>query len=97
MICGGSDKTDYPYRQRKKFADGSLENIRKEYTDTKRLTIDFIGEDIQLVEGMKFILQEKNHEVIDIDSKMLTVSDAISTYLVKLNDISNKYHQLTKW
>ena len=70
--------------------DGSLENIRKEYTDTKRLTIDFIGEDIQLVEGMKFILQEKNHGVIDIDSKMLTVSDAISilSSQVKLNDIS---------
>lgn len=70
--------------------DGSLENIRKEYTDTKRLTVDFIGEDIELVEGMKFILLEKNHGIIDIDSRKLTVSDAISilSSQVKLNDIS---------
>lgn len=70
--------------------DGSLENIRKEYTDIKRLTVDFIGKDIELVEGMKFILNEKNHGIIDIDSKKLTVSDAISilSSQVKLNDIS---------
>ena len=64
--------------------------IGKGKTDIKRLTVDFIGKDIELVEGMKFILNEKNHGIIDIDSKKLTVSDAISilSSQVKLNDIS---------
>lgn len=70
--------------------DGSLENIRKEYSERKRLTVDYRGKGIGLVEGMKFIIQEKNHSVIDIDSKILTVSDAISilSNQVELNDIS---------
>lgn len=70
--------------------DGSLEDIRKQYSEYKRLTIDYMGDELQLRVGMHFRLQERNHAVIDIDSEELTVSEAI-TYLsqqVTLNDIS---------
>lgn len=70
--------------------DGSLEDIRKEYSERKRLIVDFMGNELQLRDGMHFLLQEKNHAIIDIDSKELTVSEAIA-YLsqqITLNDIS---------
>lgn len=70
--------------------DGSLDDIKKEYSDRKRLTVDYIGDAPYLREGLQYILKEKDHAIIDINSNVMSVSDAIA-YLSKqvmLKDIS---------
>lgn len=70
--------------------DGHLEDIRKQFSTEKRLTIDFNGENLTLKDGMTLLSMEKQHAVITIDLNKLTVADAIF-YLsnqVEVQDIS---------
>ena len=70
--------------------DGSLEDIRKEYSTEKSLTVDYLGEIFNLRDGMRLIRQEKQHAVINVDIDLISVADAIShiTGQVEVQDIS---------
>ena len=70
--------------------DGSLEDIRKEYSTEKSLTVDYLGEIFNLRDGMRLIRQEKQHAVINVDLDLISVADAIShiTGQVEVQDIS---------
>ena len=70
--------------------DGHLEDIRKQFSTSKRLTIEYSGGHIASCEGMLPVSLSNQLAVFDIDMNKLTVSDAI-TYISKqvdVNDIS---------
>lgn len=70
--------------------DGHLEDIRRQFSTEKRLTVDYGGGDITLRQGMTFISNEKQHAVINIDLINLSVADAISyiSSQVEVQDIA---------
>lgn len=70
--------------------DGHLEDIRRQFSTDKRLTVDYNGGEIKLRQGMTFISNEKQHAVINIDLNNLSVADAISyiSSQVEVQDIA---------
>lgn len=70
--------------------DGNLDGIKKEFSGTKRLTVDYSGKEPELSEGMLYITKEKQHAVIDVDVSLISVSEAISSISrqTEVNDIS---------
>lgn len=70
--------------------DGNLDGIKKQFSENKRLTVEYSGGNLTLIDGMEFIVLGKGHAEIDIDSNKISVSDAIShlSGQVELSDIS---------
>ncbi|MDF2541457.1 MAG: hypothetical protein K0S47_1175 [Herbinix sp.] len=70
--------------------DGHLEEMKKEFSDTKRLTIDYSGNRLTPWEGMKLISDEKQHAVLDVELFHLSVSEAINqiSRQVEIKDIT---------
>ena len=70
--------------------DGNLESIRKQFSTTKRLTVEFSGEAIKPCEGMQPISGSNQIAAFDIDLNRLSVADAINhiTRQVEVKDIS---------
>ncbi|HKM00322.1 MAG TPA: ATP-binding cassette domain-containing protein [Mobilitalea sp.] len=70
--------------------DGNLEKIKRQFSDAKRLTVEYTGANLILNDGMQFITKEKQHAVIEVDTNKITVSDAINilSRQVDLSDIS---------
>lgn len=86
--------------------DGNLEEIRKQFSTSKRLTVEYQGDYINICEGMIPISSSNSLATFDIDLSKLTVSDAIAqiSRQVDVKDISvdspsidevvaNLYHQ----
>jgi ABC-2 type transport system ATP-binding protein len=70
--------------------DGNLEDIKKQFSTNKRLTIEYNGSHIDTCEGMIPISSSNQLASFDIELSKLTVSDAISflSKQVDVNDIS---------
>lgn len=70
--------------------DGSLEDIRKQASSNRRLTVEYRGGDIAPCDGMIAKTSSKNLISFDIDISKLSVSDAISfiSNQVEIKDIS---------
>lgn len=70
--------------------DGSLEDIKKQASGNKRLTVEYRGDDIILCDGMTVHSSSKNIITFDIDVNRLPVSDAVSfiSNQVEIKDIS---------
>ncbi|MGB4658504.1 MAG: ATP-binding cassette domain-containing protein [Mobilitalea sp.] len=70
--------------------DGHLEDIKKEFSTYKRLTVEFTGGLITVCEGMTETARINQYATFHIDSNILTVSDAISyiSKQVEVTDIS---------
>jgi len=66
--------------------DGHLEDIRKQFSTSKRLTIEYGGGQITSCEGMLMVSTSNQLAAFDIDMNILTVSDAI-TYISKQVDV----------
>jgi ABC-2 type transport system ATP-binding protein len=68
--------------------DGNLEDIRKQFSTSKRLTIEYQGETISPCEGMLPISLNSQLASFDIDLSILNVSDAIA-FLSKQVDVKD--------
>jgi len=70
--------------------DGSLEDIKKQVSASKRLTVEYNGGEITPCEGMTVLSGSKNLATFEIDAKMLSVSEAIAfiTKQVDVRDLS---------
>lgn len=70
--------------------DGNLEEIRKQFSTSKRLTVEYQGDHINISEGMIPISSSNSLATFDIDLSKLTVSDAIAqiSRQVDVKDIS---------
>lgn len=70
--------------------DGNLENIRRQFSNNKRLTIEHGGGTIMTCEGMLPISASNQLAVFDIDISKLSVSDAMAqiSKQVDVTDIS---------
>lgn len=92
--------------QGKILMDGNLEDIRKQFSSGKRLTVEYNGDAVKSCDGMTPVSLMNQHAIFDIDTKRLSVSDAIAyiTQQVDVKDISvegssidevvaNLYHQ----
>jgi ABC-2 type transport system ATP-binding protein len=66
--------------------DGNLEDIRKQFSKSKRLTVEYTGENIEVCEGMQPLSINNQLASFEIDLNRLTVSDAIS-YISKQVDV----------
>jgi ABC-2 type transport system ATP-binding protein len=86
--------------------DGSLEHIRKRFSNNKKLTVEHNGKRINPCDGMALCSSSNQIATFEIDLNKLSVSDAIShiNKQVEVNDISvesssidevvsNLYHQ----
>lgn len=58
--------------------DGHLEDIRKQFSTTKRITVDYSGEKIIICEGMIPVSKMNQHAVFDIELSSISVSDVIA-------------------
>ena len=58
--------------------DGNLEEIRKQFSTYKRLTVEYSGGEIHPCNGMRPVSDRNTLAVFDIDLESLSVSDAIS-------------------
>ena len=86
--------------------DGSLEQIRRQFSHSKKLTVEYQGNSIHPCEGMRLCSSSNQLAAFEFDLDTLSVSDAI-TYIskqVEVSDISvesssidevvaNLYHQ----
>ncbi len=68
--------------------DGNLNDIRKQFAASKRLTVEHSGGEIELCNGMTPVSIDSGSVVIDIDLNQLTVSDAMS-YISKQVDVTD--------
>ncbi|HWT74022.1 MAG TPA: ATP-binding cassette domain-containing protein [Mobilitalea sp.] len=70
--------------------DGNLEDIRKQFSTNKRLTVEYQGDHIDFCEGMTPVSSSNQLATFDIDLSKLNVSDAIAyiSRQVDVNDIS---------
>lgn len=70
--------------------DGNLEEIKKQFSTNKRLTVEYHGGHIDPCEGMQTLSEENRLASFDIDLSLLTVSDAMShiSKQVDVKDIS---------
>jgi len=70
--------------------DGKLENIRKQFSTRKRLTVEYVGGYIEACEGMISVSSSSQLVAFDIDLCKLSVSEAIThiSRQVEVKDIS---------
>lgn len=70
--------------------DGSLEDIRKQSSRNKKLTVEFVGEITELWEGMSVLTSSKHLTTFNIDLNHISVSEAIQciSKQVEVSDIS---------
>lgn len=70
--------------------DGHLEDIRKQFSTNKRLTVEFSGGRITPREGMHMVTESSHLVTYEIDLNQLTVTEAIThvSNQVEVNDIS---------
>lgn len=70
--------------------DGNLEDIRKQFATSKRLSVEYQGDCINLCDGMDAISQSNQLVTYDIDLSRISVSDAIAhiSRQVEVKDIS---------
>lgn len=58
--------------------DGALAELKKNRSDVKTITIDYLGEGFSLSDGMEFLEDVNGHAVVLVDTKTISVSKAIS-------------------
>ena len=70
--------------------DGNLEEIRKQFSTKKRLSVEYQGGAISVCEGMLPVTYSNQLATFDIDLGRMTVSDAIAhiSKQVEVSDIS---------
>ena len=70
--------------------DGSLEDIRKQSSRNKKLTVEYTGEITELGEGMSVLTSSKHLTTFNIDLNHISVSEAIHciSKQVEVSDIS---------
>lgn len=70
--------------------DGSLEDIRKQSSRNKKLTVEYAGEITELGEGMSVLSSSKHLTAFNIDLNQISVSEAIHciSKQVEVSDIS---------
>ncbi len=70
--------------------DGSLEDIRKQSSRNKKLTVEYAGEITELGEGMSVLSSSKHLITFNIDLNQISVSEAIHciSKQVEVSDIS---------
>jgi len=68
--------------------DGSLSDLKKRISEYKTITLDYISGYFQETEGISLQSKIDGHAVFRIDTKMISVSDAIS-HLSRSADISD--------
>ncbi len=70
--------------------DGSLEDIRKQSSRNKKLTVEYAGKITELGEGMSVLSSSKNLITFNIDLNQISVSEAIHciSKQVEVSDIS---------
>lgn len=66
--------------------DGNLEQIKKQFSTTKQLTVEYHGGNISLCEGLKIASESNKLSVFEVDLNILTVSEAI-THISKQVDV----------
>ncbi len=70
--------------------DGNLEDIKKQFSRNKRLTVEYMGELVDTCEGMSIISSSSGLTTFDIDLNQISVSEAIHciSKQVEVADIS---------
>ncbi|MFT4145684.1 MAG: ATP-binding cassette domain-containing protein [Mobilitalea sp.] len=70
--------------------DGNLEDIKKQFSRNKRLTVEYMGELVDTCEGMSIISSSSGLATFDIDLNQISVSEAIHciSKQVEVADIS---------
>ncbi len=66
--------------------DGTLDRIKKQFSTTKRLTVEYRGENIKTCDGLKIISYSGKITVFEVDLNILTVSEAI-THISRQADV----------
>lgn len=68
--------------------DGNLKQIKKEFSTTKRLTVEHHGGKIYSCEGLKVLSESNKLYVFEVDLNVITLSEAI-THLSKQAEITD--------
>jgi ABC-2 type transport system ATP-binding protein len=68
--------------------DGSLEDIRKQFSTSKRLTVEYSGGQLHPCEGLTPVSASNQIASFVVDLNKLTVSDAI-TFISKQADVND--------
>jgi len=70
--------------------DGQLEEIKKHFSNGKRLTVEYSGKEIHPIEGLTLMKKEGQRAIFYLDCNVLSVSDAISyiSKQVEVRDLS---------
>lgn len=68
--------------------DGPLNDLKQRFQEKRVLSIDYIGDEVEVMNGMTILNSYKQHAEIGIDTEKITISDAIS-YLGKQVDIQD--------
>lgn len=70
--------------------DDNLSSVKKRFSDTKIISVDYAGQKLELHEKMTSIKKEKGHSEFNFDPKVLSVPEAISyvNSKVEVKDIS---------
>lgn len=70
--------------------DDGLNAVKRRFSDTKTICVDYVGKALKMHESMTIIKEEKGHCEFSFDPRLLEVSDAISyiTSNVEVKDIS---------
>jgi ABC-2 type transport system ATP-binding protein len=70
--------------------DGDLNSLKKQYTEQKKITIEYIGELPFLSDGLTMIVGMHGRAVISLDTNVISVSDAIAelSKTIEVIDIS---------
>lgn len=70
--------------------DGSLEELKRRNSAGRVLTVDYLGDSLPVMENMTLLKDLNGHAQVAIDTRMLSVSQAIShiSSLVEVKDLS---------
>jgi ABC-2 type transport system ATP-binding protein len=70
--------------------DGSLEELKRQNSGKKVLTVDYLGDSLPVMENMTLLKDLNGHAQVAIDTSLLSVSQAIShiSSLVEVKDLS---------
>lgn len=70
--------------------DGELEDLKQKFNQNRKITLDYNGDINELTKGLAFVEKYSGHAVVSVDTKIISISSAMS-YLaekVELNDFS---------
>lgn len=70
--------------------DGQLSTLKKEYTESKKIIIDYINGEFRPIEGVSIIESSDSRITVSVDNKIISTSSAINyiSSILNIRDIS---------